>query len=113
MLQGGEIIIIFLVALVVFGPKRLPEMARRIGGWMAELRTAAREVQRGLQAEVDEIAGPLGDLKKPLDDVKKEIDEVGVSRLKWEGPKPVSGPTPEDAMRDLERIEAEAAGEEE
>jgi sec-independent protein translocase protein TatB len=114
MLQGGEIIIILLVALVVFGPQRLPELARRVGGWVTELRAAARDVRRGLESEVEELRSSVDDMRGTLEDVKKEIDEVGVSRLKWDGPKPVSGPTPEDAMRDLERIEREAAlGEEE
>jgi Sec-independent protein translocase protein TatA len=38
MLQGGEIIIILLLALVVLGPTRLPELARKLGEWTAELR---------------------------------------------------------------------------
>ena len=113
MLQGGELVIILLVALVVFGPKRLPDVARRVGGWVTELRAAAREVRRGLENEVEELRSPLEDLKTPLEEVKREIDEVGVSRLDWDGPKPVSGPTPEDAMADLDRIETEAAGAEE
>ena len=34
-----------------------------------------------------------------------------MSRLDWEGPKPISGPTPADAMADLEEIEKKAAEE--
>jgi len=114
MLQGGEVIIILLVALVVFGPQRLPELARKVGGWVSELRAAARDVRRGLEAEVEGLKSSVEDMSRTLEDVRKEIDEVGVSRLKWDGPKPVSGPTPEDAMRDLEEIEREAGlGEEE
>ena len=56
MLQGGEIIIILLVALVVLGPQRLPEVARKIGQWSAELRQAARELRSGLEKEVAELS---------------------------------------------------------
>jgi len=78
------------------------------------LRAAARDVRRGLEAEVEGLKSSVEDMSRTLEDVRKEIDEVGVSRLKWDGPKPVSGPTPEDAMRDLEEIEREAGlGEEE
>lgn len=114
MLQGGEVIIILLVALVVFGPERLPELARKVGGWVSELRAAARDVRRGLESEVEGLRSSVEDMSRTLEDVRKEIDEVGGSRLKWDGPKPLSGPTPEDAMRDLEQIEREAGiGEEE
>lgn len=112
MLQGGEIIIILLVALLVFGPRRLPELARKLGQWMAELRAAARDVRQGLESEVadlksvaDDLKAPLDELKKPVDDIKREVNETGVSRLDWTGPKPVSGPTPADAMADLDDIE--------
>ena len=112
------IIIILLLALVVLGPKRLPELARKLGEWTAELRSAARDLRRGLEAEVADIREAGSDLKAPLDDLKKTseelrqgIDEAGVSRLGWTGPKPVSGPTPGDAMADLDEIEKRAADE--
>jgi sec-independent protein translocase protein TatB len=118
MLQGGEIIIILLLALVVLGPRRLPEMARKLGEWTAELRSAARDLRRGLEAEVADIKEAGEDLKAPIDDLRQTseelrrgVDEAGVSRLDWSGPKPVSGPTPADAMADLEEIEEKAAEE--
>ncbi|HSJ85073.1 MAG TPA: twin-arginine translocase TatA/TatE family subunit [Acidimicrobiia bacterium] len=118
MLQGGEIIIILLLALVLLGPKRLPELAKQLGEWTAELRSAARDIRRGLEAEVADIKQAGEDLKAPLDEIKKsseelrkEIDEAGESGLDWKGPKPVSGPTPADAMADLEEIEKKAAEE--
>ena len=119
MLQGGEIIIILLLALVVLGPKRLPEMARKLGEWTAELRSAARDLRRGLEAEVadikqvgEDLKAPLQDLKKSSDELRRDIDDAGVSGLDWKGPKPVSGPTPADAMADLEEIEKKTAAEE-
>jgi hypothetical protein len=39
------------------------------------------------------------------------VRSAGSGGLGWTGPKPVSGPTPEDAMRDLEEIEKRAEGE--
>lgn len=105
MLQGGEIIIILIVALLVFGPTRLPDLANKLGRWTAELRTAARDIRRGLEAEVSDLKGPIDELKQTTADLKRQVDEAGVSRLDWTGPKPVSGPTPEEAMADLDEIE--------
>jgi sec-independent protein translocase protein TatB len=118
MLQGGEFIIILLVALVVLGPTRLPELARKLGEWTSELRAAARDIRRGLEDEVadikkvgEDLKAPLDELKKSSEEVRKDIDQAGISRLDWNGPKPVSGPTPADAMADLEEIEKKAAEE--
>jgi Tat protein translocase TatB subunit len=113
MLQGGEVIIILIVALVVLGPSRLPDLARKAGQYATELRRAAREVREGLEAEVsdlkaagDELRAVNREIRKPFEEARESIDEVGVSRLEWKGPKPLSGPTPADAMADLEEIEA-------
>lgn len=114
MLQSGEILIIVLLALILFGPKRLPEMARKLGQWTTELRAAAKEITKGLEAEVAEFKEVGGELKAPLDEVKKPFTEIGKEMKdleregrEWKGPKPVSGPTPEDAMRDLDEINRE------
>jgi len=112
MLQGGEIIIIALLALVVLGPKRLPELARKLGQWSAELRQAARDITQGLEAEVSDLKqvgqdlkAPVDELTKPLKELEDEVKAADPRRYEWTGPKPVSGPTPEDAMADLEAIE--------
>jgi sec-independent protein translocase protein TatB len=111
MLQTGEIIVIAILALIVLGPRRLPEAARKIGQWTSELRKAAREITAGLEAEVsdlkeigNELKAPLDEVKKPFTDIRKDVEGLGSEALEWKGPKPVSGPTPEDAMRDYEEM---------
>jgi Tat protein translocase TatB subunit len=46
-----ELIVILVVALVVLGPKRLPEMARSIGKAMAELRRQSSEIMEEFQVK--------------------------------------------------------------
>lgn len=110
MFQGGEVLIILLVALVVLGPSRLPELARKAGQYAAELRKAAREITSGLEAEVSDFRTVRDELGSVRDDLKRGINEVGANRLEWTGPKPLSGPTPADAMSDLDEIERRAGG---
>lgn len=43
-----EIIIIFLIVLVIFGPRRLPEMGKSIGKAIREFKNAGREIEQDL-----------------------------------------------------------------
>jgi sec-independent protein translocase protein TatA len=49
-----ELLVILVVALIVLGPKRLPEIARSLGKGMAEFRRASTEFQRTLSASMEE-----------------------------------------------------------
>jgi sec-independent protein translocase protein TatB len=112
MIQGGEWLVILLLALIVFGPERLPELSRKLGGWVREMRNAAREMREGLEAEIGdlesarkEVSAPITEVKETLRDAARLAKENDPTRLSWNGPKPVSGPTPEQALADLDRIE--------
>ena len=50
-----EMIFIFLLALVVVGPKRLPELARQLGKWVAEFKRASNEFKNKLETEMMNI----------------------------------------------------------
>jgi len=56
---ASELILIFLVALLVFGAKRLPEIARGLGHGIREFRNATREVAQELQLEEGPQAHPI------------------------------------------------------
>ena len=47
-----EMIFIFLLALVVVGPKKLPELARQLGKWYAEFKRASNDFKNQLESEV-------------------------------------------------------------
>lgn len=50
---GPELVVIFLVALLVLGPKRLPEVARLLSRAMREIRKALDDVTRDLRGGGD------------------------------------------------------------
>lgn len=47
-----ELIVIFVIALLVFGPKKLPQLARSLGRGVAEFKRASEELKEGLSAEL-------------------------------------------------------------
>ena len=49
---------ILLLALILFGPKRLPEIAREVGKFMAEFKRASNDFKYQLQAEIDKASAP-------------------------------------------------------
>ena len=80
-----EIIIVAAIALIVFGPQKLPEMARTIGRFMTEMRRMASEVKSefdaGLAADdeddepvADEATGAIDDAARVGDESKPEED---------------------------------------
>jgi len=48
-----QILIVLTIALLVFGPNKLPEIGRQIGGALRELRKAAGEVSRSFTTDYD------------------------------------------------------------
>ena len=53
-LQPLHLIVILIVALLVFGPSRLPEIGRAIGQSISEFRNAAQNMQSEMQRGLDE-----------------------------------------------------------
>lgn len=93
---GGEFLVIFLVALIVLGPTKLPEVARQVGGMMRELRRISSGFQDEMRAAMDdpvetaardrgnrvvatsESPAPAGDLGDELDDDDADDDDAEV-----------------------------------
>lgn len=50
-----ELIIIFVLALLIFGPRKLPELGRQIGKAMSEFRRASSEIRVAIEDEVREM----------------------------------------------------------
>ncbi|MCL6628335.1 MAG: twin-arginine translocase TatA/TatE family subunit [Armatimonadetes bacterium] len=64
-IQFPEIVIILLLALLLFGPKKLPEIGRTLGSAMRELRKAAQEFSTSVE-QLDK------DIDLTTDDTEKE-----------------------------------------
>ena len=116
----SELVVIFVVALLVFGPKRLPELARALGKGLAEIKKSLNDAKRQVQTEFREIEsqeeGGVGkgfaDLKRTLQDVKKQVETGYKDIMTPVGQTPVPKPD-ENAYEEGEEVEEEEEEEEE
>jgi TatA/E family protein of Tat protein translocase len=65
-----ELIIILVIALVVIGPKKLPDLAKALGKGLAEFKKATSEIKEGLNLDEDfkEARNDLADAVSGLDE---------------------------------------------
>ena len=68
MLAGPDLLVILAIALIVFGPKKLPELAKTIGKAMAELKRTTEEVKESIGIK------ELGDIRSNLTGMDLFVD---------------------------------------
>jgi sec-independent protein translocase protein TatA len=83
----GEIFIIVAVIFIIFGPQKIPEIARKVGKGMREVRKASTEIKREINREVNTYKTDL-DMERmvkesgePADSKKTDDAESGKSEL--------------------------------
>ena len=74
-----ELLVIFVIILIVFGPGKLPEVAGQIGKAVREVRKATTEMTRQMTEEVE--AG-----KKGLEEAKSEIESAVSAHVDVQAP---------------------------
>jgi TatA/E family protein of Tat protein translocase len=67
-----ELIVILAIALIVVGPKKLPELAKALGRGIAEFRRATMDLKESLEANsaISEVKQTITEAKATLGDVK-------------------------------------------
>lgn len=89
-----EVLLIVVVILVVFGPDRLPEMARQAGKFVARLRAETSKSVAELKRAAD-----IEDLDRELRSLRQELRGIGksVAKAAMNEPSAVSKPRSDDA----------------
>jgi sec-independent protein translocase protein TatA len=75
-ISAGELMVILLAAFIVFGPSRIPEIARKIGRGMNEIRRASDEIKREITKETRKVENELNVEGSIYKDIKKTADEI-------------------------------------
>ncbi len=69
----GEIITILFVILIVFGPDRLPELARKTGQMVAKIREASSIVTSQIEREMGPEMDSIRELQQQVKGVKEDL----------------------------------------
>ena len=101
----SELLLLFVVALLVLGPERLPKVAGQVGRWVGRARRIADQLRRQLEREVSlaEIkSGGPSDLPRPeVPTSENVVSNSGGDGSRLRRHEPISGNTeehrPEDA----------------
>ena len=78
-ISGQEIFVIMLIVVMLFGAKRIPDIARGLGKGMRQIKDATNDIKK----EINESAKNQGvdtdlasDIQKEIDQVKDNIDDM-------------------------------------
>ncbi|MGH9729607.1 MAG: twin-arginine translocase TatA/TatE family subunit [Candidatus Acidiferrales bacterium] len=114
MLSLPHLVIIFLVALLVFGPEKLPELARTFGKAMAEFRRATGDLRAGFEEHMRELERETRISEATKQQANPPPRQTPSEAATQAGalPEPPSNAAPDIAPPDFPSTSAPAAGEE-
>jgi sec-independent protein translocase protein TatB len=98
-----ELIVILVVALLVLGPKKLPEIARSLGKGMAEFRRMSTDVKRTIEMESDRA-----EEEKKKKEVKEELLPEKEQAKAGTTPSDESPPTAKTTDAEQDQVEKKA-----
>lgn len=117
--SGGEIFIILLFVLLLFGPKKIPEIARAIGKGISEMKKVQRDLNTEINKYTSEIERPVRSVGSDIDDFAKQNSDFGFEanlpygdlnapEPTWEEPKDLNDdPTGNDSKATKDEPETE------
>ncbi|AHW59159.1 sec-independent protein translocase protein TatA [Draconibacterium orientale] len=78
-ISGGEIVLVMLLALLFFGSKAIPDIAKTLGKGMREFKKATNEIKRELDNHTSDIQKDINEVsstvKKETTDIQKGITD--------------------------------------
>lgn len=91
---GGEIFIVVIAVLVLFGANKIPDLARTLGKGMNEFRRATDELKREFREGADEFKK---DMEESRNDIQNHIREINETISDTESYEPYANANKEDA----------------
>ena len=101
MLSIPHMIVLFIVVLVVFGPHKLPELARGLGKLMAEFRKASTDFKLAFEEEMRNVERQAREAER-----KKQADVAAASAADGTVPAPAEAETPAQLPETIDPVVA-------
>ncbi|WP_094745938.1 twin-arginine translocase TatA/TatE family subunit [Vaginella massiliensis] len=70
-----EIVVILLVSVIIFGPKKIPEIARGLGQAVRQLKDATENIKEEIMRPVEDL-DPTKEIRETIEEAKEEIDST-------------------------------------
>jgi Tat protein translocase TatB subunit len=78
--SGGELLVIMLVVFLVFGPEKMPDMARKAGRLMNQLKKATNDITNEFKKETSVVQNEINAAHSKIDDqvesVRRELNRT-------------------------------------
>jgi TatA/E family protein of Tat protein translocase len=71
----GEIIVIILVAVLLFGPDKIPEIARGLGQGVRAMKDATDNIKREVMSQIED-SGSIKEIEDEIKEAKKTMDDT-------------------------------------
>jgi len=115
--MGAEMIFIFLLALIIFGPKKLPQLAREVGRFVGEFKRASADFTSQLQSEIEKggnestprrlppLVGPQSDAPQSSSEAASiATGSLAASAASASAPRPAAAQPPPALETERERL---------
>ena len=102
-LGGPELLLILVLALIVFGPTKLPEIGKSLGKMMVEFRKASNDFKRTIEEEVE-----ADKMRTALDTASTPASAADAALERIKGPEENTAPPPEGAIAEAPPAPAQA-----
>ena len=81
-ISGGELLVIMLVEFLVFGPDKMPEMARKAGRFMNQLKKASNDLTREFKKETAVFENEINTVQKKITDQVESVSREVIQTKK-------------------------------
>ena len=102
----SEMLVIFIIALLVFGPKKLPELGKSLGKGIREFRKATEDLKSSWDEQMRDVENPIKevtrDIQQSANDMKKDL---------YESSEPPATPEPAPAASETAAVPSPHASE--
>lgn len=89
-----ELLVIFVIALLVFGPKKLPDLGKSLGKGLKEFKRATDDLKSNWDEQIRDVEKHVDDVKTTVSDVTKDIQHDVKTDFYAEYDSPAPKPVP-------------------